>query len=970
MELLSPQEVTVKILGFTHPLLLLLLLGIVPLVLWSRSSNADLEPWRRNTVLYLRIAIYSLIVLALAGMRIYLPTRDLSVVFMVDDSSSTPSTHRIQAMNYIEESLRYSHYNDKVQVALFGDDVYLDQVLENSRSTAPFSTLVRQEHTNISQALSFAEAVLPRETRRRIVLISDGNENRGSASSEGLLAGASDTEIWTVPYRQQQKQEVLIHSLHLPEKCALDEPFDLGIVIESTTATEARMKVFQNGSPVAAQRLSLHAGENVFYVPQVVKSAGTYAYEVSIECRDDFTAKNNQATAVTFVQGKPRVLYVSDFESPPGPIPGLLKSAGLDVVEGDPRALPTDLAGLNAYQSIIFGNLSALSLAPKQMSAIKSYVQDLGGGFVMIGGTNSFGIGGYYGTPVEEILPVSMDVRKKKKLPVTALILVIDKSGSMGDTAGGDKQKIVLAREAAIVTLEVLAPQDIIGVIAFDSASKWVSVAQQAKNKNAIIAEIGALKAGGGTSLYPALDSALFALNESKAAIKHIIVLSDGRTEPGNFDRLTDESIKHHITLSTVSVGRDADLPFMEGLAKKGKGRSYYTDDASLLPRIFLKDTFIASQSAVLEEPFRPAQCESHAALSGIDLAHAPELRGYCITAEKPLSNVILTSHKKDPVLAMWRTGLGKSLAFTSDEGEKWARAWLSWREFRPFWLQLIRWTLPSLQNDAYSVTTRLEGERCHVSLEALDEEGNYLNFLHFGARVITPDMESFEIPFRQRGPGSYGADFETPRPGNYLVNIRERGGQGQVIAVTVPYSPEYRDFRTNSFLLNRLAELSGGKYDPKPGEIFTPPRKKAYIPHDTWERLLMLALLLFPFDVGLRRIFLPPGWYHSLFGLAGQLKGKSPETVAPSSTLSALKTRKQEVAQHFAADPGSTIEEPEPVTSKVADRVEGKDTGPSLAQEAPDKKTTLEAETKPALSQDTLTYLERLKQAKRKAGQ
>ncbi|MDQ7825539.1 MAG: VWA domain-containing protein, partial [Candidatus Eremiobacteraeota bacterium] len=885
-----------KFIGFTNPLMLLLLIGIVPLWLWSARSQADLSALRKKISLAVRIVIYACLVLALAGMRIYLPTDELSVVFLVDDTESAPENHRAFAHRFIEESIGHARAKDGIQVALFGEDAYLDQVIDASRKVVTLSTLVRREHTDISQAVNFARALFPEGVAKRIVLVSDGNETIGKAGEEGGLSGIRNTELWTVPYPSEKKQEVLVKRIDLPETCTINEPFELRVAVESTAAAEIKMKVFMNGTMRAHESLSLHPGENIFFLTQKVSKAGTCSFEVLIEPEEDSIVKNNRATAIAFVKGTPKVLYLS--ENNPGPVAGLLADAGMKVECGDARTLPIRLEDFHDYNTLIFSNLSALSLSEKQMRLVKSYVNDMGGGFLMIGGKNSFGIGGYYDTPVEEVLPVTMDVRKKKMLPQAAIVLVIDKSGSMSEAQGG-VEKVVLAREAAIATIEMVNARDSIGVIAFDSASKWITRLSPAKHRDKMIENVATIRAGGGTNLYPPLESAINELDRSQAALKHIIVLSDGRTESGDFLTLVKRANTRKITLTTVAIGSDADIEFLRGLAEKGKGRAYYTDDASLLPRIFVKDTFIASRSAVVEEPFRPLLRESHQAFSGIDFSQIPGMAGYCLSTEKPTSTVVLVSHKNDPILALGRSGLGKSAAFTSDEGEHWAPSLFTWEGSRPFWLQLVRWTFPSVESGNYSVALSHEGEKCTIRLEAQDEEGEYLNFLEFSARVITPDLSPLDASLHQVGPGAYEGSFKALASGSYIVNIREKGGGGKTCALSIPYSPEYRDYNPNTFLLHRLAESTGGRYNPKPAEIFTHPRKKAHRAVEIWETLLLSALLLFPLDVGLRRVSLPRGWLQGLLKSMGTPR-KPHERSESLETIEALKIGKKKLRDRY----------------------------------------------------------------------
>ena len=964
-----------KLIGFSYPAALILLLGIIPLWLWHANSQADLPPLRKKYVLCIRLIIYTLVVLALAGLRLYLPTDRMCITFLVDDSLSAPDEHMQFAMDFIQKSIKQARYDDRINVVLFGNDVYLDQTLQARNRLENPSTTIQKDRTNIAQAINFGQAISSPDSIKRLVLISDGNENMGSAREESIIACARDTQILTVPYPDQKRSEVMIKDIHVPEKVNIDEPFDLKVTVESNVSTEVTMKIFSNGVPMAQDKVTVHQGENIFYIPQKSDKAGTSSYEAFIEAPEDQILKNNRATAIVFIKGKPRVLYLTDWGVNPGPVATFINDAGIEVHCGNPGNLPGNLADMKNYDSIVFSNLSALSISPRQMDLIKSFVQDLGGGFTMIGGMNSFGIGGYFGTPVEEILPVEMDVRKKKRLPQTALILVIDKSGSMEDIEGGKKQKVVLAREAAIITMEIMNKDDVVGVIAFDSAAKWVVTPQHPENMKSLIREVSTIRAGGGTNLYPPLEAAISELTKTNAALKHIIVLSDGRTEPGNFDALGELARKSGITISCVAVGKDSDIPFMESLARNGKGRAYFVSDATLLPRIFVKDTFIAAQSAVMEEPFIPKISEYPGALAGIPLEKAPQLNGYCITAEKSLATLSLVSHKKDPILALWRSGLGKSVAFTSDEGEKWAGEWYKWSECAPFWQQLIRWTLPSIEQGDYEISTEIKDDTCTIYLDAVDNKGDYINFLQFNGKVISPGLESLDVPLHQVGPGRYSGDFTIRSEGNYLINVRERGGASHLFAITVPFSPEYNSSRANINLLNKVAELSGGKFNPSPGDVFMHSSKKAYTPRDTWEKLLLLAILLFPFDIALRRVFLPAGW-HNRFIRRMPAPAPPREENLPISTLSALKSKKHEVATRYTklsetdAELVRTGTLPDQREKPVAADQEPK-RPPAIPQEqhiTTPSQVFSKPEVKPTLSTDSISYLERLKQAKRRA--
>ena len=557
----------------------------------------------------------------------------------------------------------------------------------------------------------------------------------------------------------------------------------------------------------------------------------------------------------------------------------------------DGSSFPMSLSEMQNYSTVIFNDIPAYSLSMAQMKMIKSYVHDLGGGFVMIGGENSFGSGGYHETPIEDVLPVKMVPERKKRS--LSIVLAIDRSGSMA-IPSGRYVKIDLAKEAAVSVAEFLTDKDQIGVIAFDAEAEEVVRLSKVKSKGNIEDRISKIQARGGTNIYPALEIAHRRLKDADTQLKHVILVSDGRSQqPNDSYTLVREMAQDKITVSTIAIGGDADREAMQDIADLGLGRYYETDDAGSLPRIFVKEAFVASK-LIMEGDFRPAVAEDSEILKGISgwgdretrrrgdtetrgqgdnrpiaasprrpVSLLPPLRGYVGTSPKDGASVLIVSDTgelaaDDPILSVWRYGLGRTLAFTSDAKPKWAVEWLKWSDFSKFWSQAIGWSL-AIPSGEFNASANIVGSVGHVTVDAVDSKGRFRNFLDFQANVVKPDLSNERLPLRQSGPGRYEAEFDAGQMGTYLLNVSEmkdgKAIDSQNTGAVASYSPEYKDLKPNYSLLERLAVDTGGKFRPEIGEIATHSKASVWQLQDLWRFLVLASIPLFFLDVALRRI-------------------------------------------------------------------------------------------------------------------
>ncbi|MDQ5823812.1 MAG: VWA domain-containing protein [Chloroflexota bacterium] len=851
-------------LSFSRPLALLLLLLLVPLTVYlSRTSLAFLRRGARRWSLGLRLAIVVLLVLSLAGVGITRADQRLSVVYLLDRSDSVSAEAQAQQAAYVSQAISELREGDAAGVVVFGSEALVDRPVVPDKTIPDLASAPSTTYSNLAEALRLGLAVAPGDTARRMVLLSDGRENLGSAEWSARLAGANGVAIDVVPLPSASGPEVWVESLRAPSPVRENERVALQLGISSSVDTTATLLISVDGTPLSTQEIRLVRGTNSYVqnLPPAVRGFHTYSAQVVAPTGTDTRSENNRYSAFSLVLGKPRVLIVEGKEGEAEALRlAIAPSVDSDVMP--PSSMPTDIAGLAGYDGIVLVNVPASSLTKTGLESLQVVVRDLGKGLVVVGGDESYAAGGYWRTPLEEMLPVDLNLPSKLDIPSVGMVLVIDRSGSMGVghvLNGAGVTKLSLAKEAAYQAVAQLSGKDYVGVIAFDSAATWAVELQPLGDPTQFHDRIQGISLGGGTNIYSGLHPAVQSLIASKARSKHIVVLTDGVSEGGDYEGLVEQMAANDITLSSVAVGSDADEAFLKNLATVGKGRFYSTEDGNALPQIFAHESHIAARSYLIEHPFAPARTSPSAILDG--LGGLPTLQGYVGTSPKPTGQVALVSDAGDPVLAQWQYGLGRVVAWTSDAKGQWATDWVAWPDFPRFWTQALRWSTGAEAGNMLQPRVEWEGGTARVSVDAAQPDGSLISDVTVGAQVVGPDLVTATVSLKQTAAGRYEGTFSATEEGAYLLQIRgaseQIGSVGQTLGMVVPYSPEYRGAPTDSGLLARLAALTGGRVlsldNPAASlEHNLPPARST---NDLWPLLLFLAILLLPFDVGVRRL-------------------------------------------------------------------------------------------------------------------
>ncbi|MEX2577923.1 MAG: VWA domain-containing protein [Verrucomicrobiales bacterium] len=843
-----------------------MILPALALLFWfDARSTHPMNVGRRRLLLILRSLLIVLAFLAIASPARLLTSREQSVIFVLDHSRSQ-GERGVEDVHKAAETVRRSlPGNPSVGYVAAGSRARL---LANP-DTRPFdaspedASATMEEmgaSSNFERAVKLARGIFPSGSSRHVVLVGDGVETEGSLIEAAEEAAVAGIKIHAVGVAGEIQPDVRVTRLTSSQsRLSEGASLELEATIEGSLSGPGRIRLFENGVEVESVDVDLTAGEAlVERFRRAPEKRNIYNYRVAIEGFEgrDAIPENNEALSIVDVRGKPLLLYVEGEEGEAHYLVDAMNREGIRLDVRTPEGLPEALQELAGYDGIILSDIAAHRIGEARMTAIRDYVEKLGGGFVMIGGMNSFGVGGYYRTPIEEILPVKLKAPDQEEFQSSALALVIDRSGSMSG------QKIEICKSAAIATAELLSTKDSLGVYAFDSQVHEVIPMAKVTSTSAIANRIALLGSGGGTNIYPGMARAREALNEVKAKIKHMIVLTDGQTSGQGYQALASQAHAEGITISTVAVGSGAQISLLQAIAAAGGGQSYVTMDPTSITRIFTQDTMTHTGRMINENAFEAQLVEPHPMLREWAEGEAPPLLGYVKTNRKATSQIPLVTDTGDPLLAHWRFGLGKVTAFTSDCKSRWAALWVEdWPGYSRLWSQVLRETARAPQGLNMDLHLEERGGEVIMAVDLAEDAGTrregaavQADVFHVPADSLGSGMESVAtVALDQKGPGWYEASFRPGEPGVYLV--RARSGS-QLVSAGYVHNPsnEVATGQIEEERLRRVCEMTGGTYLESPEETLelTGTNVSRYV--ELWPYLMMLFVAVFLADLLVRR--------------------------------------------------------------------------------------------------------------------
>lgn len=900
-----------------HMLILLLLLPALVLVWRWRGKR------QKALVLALRLLMIGLVVLGLADPMVGAETNPQhTLVLLVDQSESLTPRGQLDARAAAASLAQIpagSNPQDpqRHMVLWFGEHVVdpgdWDQTTTGQALPQSLIDSLNPETSDLAQALRTAREML-KSTGGRVVLISDGYQTTGDALAEAQRASQDGLVVDVLPIASVQGGDVQITSVSVPHSLRLDEAYDISVNVhrqdlpsvtltdlDSTSTMTVTLQVWESTTRdkgkerlLEERQVGLVPGTNSFAFRGKATAEGLVKLRARVlDVPNDTFERNNTAGAATVVAPQPSILLVGGEDGSAQELQSALWRAGIQSDNIPTTLLPTRLSDLQVYEGMVLLDVPAHNLSLDQISSVREFVRSEGRGLVVTGGYNSFSLGGYADTPLEDLLPVSLDPPPRPQRSDVALLLMMDRSASMSVPV--DVSKFDMAKEATVLSTEMLQSEDQIGVLSFDTRQYWTVPFQtvgQGRTLKQIQDDIVLLNVGGGTDIYGALQEGLGDLMRQNASVRHAVLLTDGRSFTNDMDayyQLIQTARDNDVTLSTIAIGMDSDTELLNQLASWGGGRYYYADMPEDIPRMTLQESAIARADPVVEGQFYAELSSLHPMLRNVSPANLPNLDGYIATTRRENADVILQSpisqreQQGDPLLATWQYGLGRVVAWTPSVAEPWASAWTDWGDYGSFWAQIIRYTLPQPDSGPLQVHLEPQPGGARLVVDAFESGGNPLDLANVGARITLPDGTQHELLLYQIGPGRYVQNMLLPIEGAYGVEVVLRRDDlgiqyttaiGYAHALPAEYTlhPTYRpsaqgsDYPQGQPLLEAIAKQTGGRVlDPQetliPAETSTEQQSEtpvlsplSLITSNIWPWLLAAALVVWVLEIAVRR--------------------------------------------------------------------------------------------------------------------
>ncbi len=848
----------------------LLLVGIpLAIILWRYARHG-------TATTLVRVGIALLLLLALAGPLYNLGGKGVDVIVVADRSRSMSEQALANVAELIHNLDRNRGDGDRVGIVAFGASSQIERIPSGSAMFAGFSKPVNVDGSDLNVAIQSAINLAEDKRPTRILVLSDGEANGIDPNSAARRARELKIPIDYRVFSRVKVGDVAIESLNIPEEISPREPFQFSVFVQADRAATGKLVIKREGRIISTATHTFSIGRNRLLFRDLVDHPGFVTYEAELILEGDPVQENNRGEAGLRVNAGPRLL-VLNADGREGNLVRALRAGRIDVDVYKADQFNVSQDTLDPYRAVIIENLPAGVFGRTGMEQLAQYVEDLGGGLLLTGGKRSFGVGGYFNSPLDEILPVSMEIREEHRKNRLALAIALDRSGSMAAPVSGGKTKMDLANLGTAECVRLLSTGDSVAIIAVDSAPHTVQKLIPVKNAEAIANKaLGIQSMGGGIFVYEALVAAGNELMKAEQSTKHIILFSDAADseEPGAYKSLLAKYDKAGITVSVIGLGtvKDPDARLLEDIAKLGNGNIMFTQDAAELPRLFTEDTMSVARSSFVEKDEK-TQPDGIAAQQLLDSrligdwggAGFPKIDGYNLSYLKPEATmgVVTLDEYRAPLSAFWYRGLGRAAALTVEMDGEFSGDLIDWEGYSDFVITHARWLLGNESSNEVFVKIKREGQDAVATID-LDPDRPNRGGNEVPQMIVVPPgtdrQETINPDFVWVGPDTLQARFRLARMGTYRTLIKTGKREFQRgPALSLPYSPEFAPrpgMPSGKELLTEIASLTGGKVRTDVLEVFRnsprSPKKVSLIPY-----LLGMTLLLLLIEIAGRRLSL-----------------------------------------------------------------------------------------------------------------
>lgn len=845
--------------------------------------------WRlpSRLMLAMRCVATALMLLALCGLSVRIPVRSGTVVLVADRSLSMPSGSdalQKEAADIVHASIQSG---DKLAVVSFAETVAVEQPPQTGKFNG-FAAEVGREASHLAEALDEALSLIDRDEPGRILLLSDGLWNGRDVASAVARAAAAGVAIDYRAIERPKAGDLAVDSLQGPESVMPGESFMMTAWIESLLGQSVSYELLRGSQVIARGAQAVPSGTSRLIFRDTAPQRGVCEYVLRVTGQNaDPVPENNRARLLVGIRGARPLLCVGTSSDAPG-LPALLAKGGLNVQFMAASQCNWTLEELAGYSAVLLENTPANLVGPAGMQNIAVWVAQSGGGLMLTGGKDSYGPGGYYKSPLEPILPVSMELRREHRKMSLAIVVALDRSGSMAMTVPGGRMKMDLADLATAEVLEMLGPSDQFGCLAVDSIAHEIVPLSDVTDKGAMRSKVLRIdSAGGGIFVYEALSSAARMIVPAKSGTRHIILFADAADseQPGDYKTLVANCVKAGISISVIGLGteKDCDAEFLKDVARRAGGQCMFTNVAQELPRLFAQDTFMIARSAFLDEPVEVRPTGGLLAITQQPLGDFPKLGGYNLCYLRPDANlaVVSTDEYKAPVVASWQAGLGRVLCYTGEADGKYTGPIAGWKNAGHFFTSLACWASGKSQGLGRDVvaTQELRGGACRVvlHLDPARETAPFTRLPEITTLSARPGEPAVPKKSRMNWASADTLLAEIPITGGetVLTTIAAPGiGQTTLAPMCLPYSPEYQPQKAGrgTAELERLAQSTGGCERVKLADVWRDiPKKPRFVSLTPY--LLLVAVFVFLLEVAQRRTGLlsfrrkqgGPAWFQTV---------------------------------------------------------------------------------------------------------